>query len=61
MDKEQKAMAEKILQRLESQKFADWYAGGALDAYISGFYEKTDPRQPTKEKILEDIVQMFKL
>ena len=57
-----KKLAKKILNGLEKQKFADWYsANGAFDDYITGAYSDTDPRQPTEEKILEDIVRLFNL
>jgi hypothetical protein len=61
MNREQKAMAEKILNGLDKARFADWYTAGKFDVYISGDYPVGDPRQPTKEQILEDIVSMFHL
>jgi len=54
-------MAEKILNGLDKARFADWYTAGKFDVYISGDYPVGDPRQPTKEQILEDIVSMFHL
>lgn len=62
MNKETKAMAEKILGTLEGQRFADWYNDGCrFDTYITTLYPKDDPRQPTKEQILDDIAGLFHL
>ncbi len=55
------AIAEKILNGLEKQKFADWYNDGSFMDYISGTYPKEDPKCPTKEKIIEDIKRLFNL
>ena len=54
-------LAEKILNGLDKAAFADWYTVGRFDDYISGTYPKEDPRQPTKEQILADIIKMFRL
>jgi hypothetical protein len=56
MDKKQKEIAEKVLNMLEGQKFADWYNSGHFDAYISG-----DLVAPSKNDILLTIVQMLHL
>lgn len=61
MNEEQQKLAEKILETLNGQRFADWYNTGRFDTYISGEYPKEDPRQPTKEQILADIVKLFRL
>ncbi len=45
-------IAEKILNTLESQRFADWYNTGKFDEYISGDGTK-------KERIIGDIKRMF--
>jgi hypothetical protein len=62
MDQKQKKAALKILNRLESQKFADWYKeDGRFDDYITVAYPKGDEQHVSKEDILEDIVQLFDL
>lgn len=52
-------MAIQILNRLESQRFADWYNRGRFDSYIQVDYPKGDVRHVSKELILEDIEKMF--
>lgn len=55
-----KELAEKILHRLETQRFADWYnEGGKFDTYITVEFPKGHPKHFTKEMILEAIEQMF--
>jgi hypothetical protein len=50
-----KEIAIRILNRLESQKFADWYnPGGKFDDYITG-----ELKAPTKQEILNEIEKMF--
>lgn len=61
MTKAQKALAQKILERLDTQRFADWYNKGAFDDYVTGAYPKEDLRHTTKDDILKDIVDLFKL
>ena len=61
MNEKQKELAEKILHGMNMQAFNDWYNRGRFDDYISGTYPKDDPRQPTREQILADIVRMFGL
>ena len=48
--------AEKILNTLELQRFADWYNSGRFNAYISG-----DLPTVSKEDIINDIKRMFRL
>jgi len=55
------AIAEKILDVLNGQRFATWYNQGNFDSYISGTYEQGDPRQPTKEQILVEIKNHFRV
>jgi hypothetical protein len=50
---------EKILKVLESHKFQDWYLTGRFESYITGEFPRDDPRQPTKDQILEEIRNMF--
>lgn len=60
MDK--KAIALKILSRLESQRFADWYQeGGKFDTYITVEFPKGHPQHVSKEDILKDVEEMFSL
>ena len=49
-------LAEKILNTLERQWFADWYNTGNFDKYISG-----DLPPVSKEQIIADVKKMFKL
>lgn len=54
--------AEKILDVLERQKFADFYQdGGDFDNYIRVEYPKGHPKHITKEMILQQIVKLFRL
>lgn len=55
MDKRQE-MAQKILDTLHQQKFADWYSQGQFDKYITG-----EDQSVTKEQILEAIIKLFHL
>lgn len=48
-----------VLERLNSQKFADWYNSGRFDSWITGEFPEGDPRRITQEQILDDIKQMF--
>lgn len=53
----QPELAERILKTLSTQRFFDWYcAGGNFDRWISG-----EESPPTKEEILKDIENFFKL
>jgi hypothetical protein len=47
-------IAESILSRLESKRFAEWYNNGAFDHYISG-----DLPTVSKEEILAAVKDMF--
>lgn len=59
MDKRQKA--EKILNRLETRRFADWYMRGRFDTYIAVEYPKGDERHVSRDDILDDIEKMFEI
>ncbi len=60
MDKNK--LAEQILHRLESQRFADWYQpGGRFDTYITVEYPKGNPQHVSKDDILQDIKSLFGL
>ena len=61
MTNETRKQAENILLTLERQQFADWYTAGKFDTYITGEFPKGDPRRPSKEDILKDIVRLFRL
>jgi hypothetical protein len=51
-------VANKILETLSKQHFADWYSSdGAFDNYLTGWGEPA----PTKEQILTDIKKKFGL
>jgi len=55
-------VAENILNRLESRRFAEWYnEGGRFDDYISCTYPVGHPKHNTKEEILREIETLFKL
>lgn len=57
-----KEFAEKILNVLRKQKFADWYNdGGRFDSYITVLYPEGDEFHISKEEILADIVKLFDL
>ena len=53
-EKQKKAIAERILQGLESRKFFAWYNNGLFDNYIC----KTD-EAATKENVLSDITSLL--
>ncbi len=54
--------AKKILNVLESQRFADFYGeGGEFDNYVRMEYPKDHPSHISKEMILEKIARMFDL
>lgn len=56
------ALAEQILETLQRQEFSNWYnEGGNFADWLTGAYEHTDPRCPTKEQILDDIKRLFRL
>jgi hypothetical protein len=53
----EKKVAEKVMAMLERQKFAKWYGpGGDFDKFIAG-----DLDAPSKEKLLQDILEMLHL
>jgi hypothetical protein len=53
-------IAAKILNTLGTKKFDEWYNGKLVD-YLGGTYPSEDPRQPTREQMLEDIIKIFNL
>jgi hypothetical protein len=58
MDEDKRKLAEHILNRLEGQRFADWYNTGNFNDYISGSRARGLPLL-TREQILDDITKMF--
>lgn len=48
-----------VLERLNSEQFAQWYNSGRFDSWITGEFPKDDPRRITQEQILDDIIEMF--
>lgn len=56
MTKEQEAIAKKIFETINRQNFADWYNRGRFDDYIT-----CEIGAPTKEQLLQDIVDLFRL
>ncbi len=53
---EKRKMAEKILNTLKRQKFADWYGDDFVD-----FISDVPPHAPTKEEVIADIIELFDL
>jgi len=48
-----------VLERLNSEKFNQWYNSGNFNSWVTGEFPKEDPRRITQEQILDDIIQMF--
>ena len=60
--KEAAELAEKILEALEKQRFADWYnTGGRFDSYITCEYPEESPEHVTRAAVLNDIKRLFSL
>jgi len=57
----QKKTTKNIVKTLERQRFANWYQDGDFASFIEGRYPSDDPRQPNREQILEQTVQMFNI
>jgi hypothetical protein len=54
-------IAQKILNTLEKQRFANWYSLGRFDDYIVVAHPEGDPQHVSRDDVLNDIIDLFGL